>query len=526
MDAGQSLREELTRLLLWSIREVLPADLHGILNSTKDAVRPTASSRAAADFECRAAASAYARIGHAHRTGTGSTECRSEDAIEFITVSKLGLERHRRFESARALADALLDHLPAESRQLVAHARADENGKLLFCSRPHFLYMRAQGLLHCADCGLFFAGERGLRDHQLVKHQRRYEDAMEAVHVSRTQLIPFSASPSILHAAAAAATAVSGKAEVLADAVAARRNAALERRTACAHSPLDPGLIAAREGNVAALRALIGQGWDPRAATDRHGSNALLWAAGAGALDACVLLVDECGVDPRGAQQKDGRSALHWAARNGQLAVCRWLVLEKGVCVDTPTHDGTVALHWAVWQRQWAVVRWLLGEGGADLHATNSFGCNSIQWAAQSGDVPMCAFLRARGLDVGCLNCNGHSALHKAAIKGHADVCAWLVHTARLGLEHMQADEGGHTPARMARCDGHAELADWLEGEEQRMRREAAEATNRAVDAKSNDERASLAHGPDHHSALRAVSQQADELPVMTVMTPMTDPAR
>lgn len=475
-------QELLTALLRHACREVLPPAMHGILSGAKDCVRPAASSRAAGDYECRVAVSAFARLRATCHPGSSATAQRASGTVEYTTTSELGLERRWRFGSARALADALLERLPAESRALLASARADEGtGKLLFCTRAHLLHLRAQGLLHCADCGAFFAGERGLRDHQLVRHARPYEAAMEAVHVSRTQLVPFCAPPRRCapgRAAADGGPGAQGTDRSSAASVATRRNEALERRAAAARAApeLDEGLRLARDGDVHALAALIATtGWDPRTVTDRHGSSALLWAAGGGWLDVCAFLVDECGVDPGTRQRGDGRGALHWAARNGRLAVCQWLVCEKGVRVDAPTRDGTVPLHWAVWQRHWDVVIWLVESAGANLHAANAYGCNSIQWAAQAGDVRMCAWLRARGLEVGCLNANGHSALHKAAIKGHAGVCAWLVRTAGLGLAHMQPDPGGHTPARMARCDGHAELAAWLEREEGRLRSEAGE---------------------------------------------------
>ena len=92
---------------------------------------------------------------------------------------------------------------------------------------------------------------------------------------------------------------------------------------------------------------------------------------------------------------------------------------------------------------------------------------NAFQWAAQSPSaeaVAVCRWLRARGLDVRVLNCNGHSAVHKAAIKGHRAVCEWLLSAeAGLGPAHLRADRDGNTPASMARAEGHEELASWLE---------------------------------------------------------------
>ena len=162
-----------------------------------------------------------------------------------------------------------------------------------------------------------------------------------------------------------------------------------------------------------------------------------------------------------------GRTALHWAARYGHLSVCQWLV-RHGADVDAQMADGTPPLHWAVWQGRLAVCKWLVDDAGANLHALNTFGCNAFQWAAQSPStyaVDVCRWLRGCGLNAAVLNCNGHSAVHKAAIKGNRAVCEWLL-SAEGGLStaHLLADRDGNTPASMARAEGFVELADWLDG--------------------------------------------------------------
>ena len=225
---------------------------------------------------------------------------------------------------------------------------------------------------------------------------------------------------------------------------------------------LEPGLEACRSGDLARLRQLVEeQGWQPLAACDEHGSGPLLWAAGGGHLAACRLLVAH-GCMPGAAQKRDGRTALHWAARNGHVAVVTWLVRDCGCDPDAATRDGTTPLHWAAHGGHLRVLAWLLDEGGAECGTRNAYGCNAGQWAAQAGDVAVCDWLLRRGLDWRVLNRNGHSALHKAAVKGRADVCRWLLAAPRLGREHMQPDGDGNTPASMAAAEGFTELADWL----------------------------------------------------------------
>lgn len=96
---------------------------------------------------------------------------------------------------------------------------------------------------------------------------------------------------------------------------------------------LSPAFEAARSGNDSLIRQMFADGWDPHE-EDKHGSNALLWAAGGGHLNVCRFLVEDCGipVEPRASDKssasknalKRRRNALHWAARHGHLDVCKY----------------------------------------------------------------------------------------------------------------------------------------------------------------------------------------------------------
>ena len=131
----------------------------------------------------------------------------------------------------------------------------------------------------------------------------------------------------------------------------------------------DQGLEAARRGDLDTLHELIASGWDPNLATDRHGSSALLWAAGAGQLAACRFLVEQAGVDPittaqAGRRAYHGRTALHWAARNGHVDIIRYLVSRtKGVPVDARASEGTTVCIGACWKGHLNAMRWLAENG-------------------------------------------------------------------------------------------------------------------------------------------------------------------
>ena len=283
----------------------------------------------------------------------------------------------------------------------------------------------------------------------------------------------------------------------------------------------DPGLDAARRGDVETLRRLVAEnGWDPAAAADRHGSCALLWAAGGGHLPACRFLVEDCGIDPktvsqRGRRAYHGRTALHWAARNGHLDVCEYFVKTRGMDVDARTGEGTTAFAWACWRGHVRVMRWLAEEGDCSYGATNAFGCNAAMWCVQGGGggggggedegddatLAACEYVRSLGVTFRLLNANGHSVLHKAAQRGNRAVCLWLLgYDARaidgdgVGVErsrsplvdasHLAPDNEGFAPSDLARLAGDARLSAFLAARERDARAEEdADARETDLDA-------------------------------------------
>lgn len=457
--------------------------------------RPRASRRAAAggcDFQCHAPVTMFRRLEAAARASAAAHAASSSppldpeaaDAalapgetrvehhssgrgVEVTLKSQFGLARRRHHPDPVALADAILEAAdPIAMSSLVADVRVDtgdhttgrDGGVLRVLTARQLAVGAARGLLLCRACGWMFAGDKGLREHRQVKHGNSYEDSKSAVAESRMALAQlntgaFASSRVGSNSATSPSPSSSLPLPPVATAASSRNRDAL-----------DPGLEAARDGDLTTLRLLVEtKGWDPARVTDRHGSNALHWAAGSGQLDACRYLVETLGMDPAAAQPRDGRTAMHWAARNGHVVICEWLHVEHGVSADDPTRDGTTPFHWAVWTGRLDVCRWLVDVARADWTALNGYGCNAAQWAAQSGDVRTCEYLRDLGLDLGLLNDNGHSALHKAATKGHANACEWFVRVVKLGAKHMAPDGDGNTPAEMARLEGHLELATWLE---------------------------------------------------------------
>lgn len=478
--------ERLNELIVAACSEVVGPELaRRVLALPKERVRASPKASAGgADYRCHAPVTVFRKLDAMTRAsrdasgadapeppasptepGTMRASRRPDGAIDVVVVSALGVARHRTYADATQIADAVIEAMdPRALSELVADVRVELAppdaprggvGTIALLTKRRLLENGANGALLCRRCGHMFAGDKGLATHQQVKHGRSYESAKAAVAESRVALVAttqsaphqtFSPDPS--------------RANPSTSANFQRRRRAGEEKG----SPLPPGLAAARDGDLDALRELSACGvFDPTRCVDRHGSNALHWAAGSGHLGVCKHLVDACGVDAGSTQAKDGRNAMHWAARNGKTDVCEWLWREKGVSVDSRTRDGTTPFHWAVWQGHLATCDWLVNVASCDWRALNTFGCNAAQWAAQSGDVRMCQWLARLGLDMTLLNNNGHSAVHKAAVKGRRETCEWLLEKGGLGADHVAPDYYDKmTPAEMARLEGHDDLAAWL----------------------------------------------------------------
>lgn len=225
------------------------------------------------------------------------------------------------------------------------------------------------------------------------------------------------------------------------------------------------GLIAARDGDLPALQALqaTGDWWLEQ--TDHHGSSAVHWAAGGGHLVVLRWLVEI--VDPSSARRpvskrkrRDGRQPIHWAARNGCLEVLDYLLSTQEVdAAEAPTFDKTTPLHLACFGGSVAAARRLL-EAGARVDTENDWGCNSAHWAAMGGSVPLLALLAEHCAPFSVLQKEGHSPLHKAAQRGHAEATRWLLdgpyRDAAVRQLAAQPDTSGFRPSQIAEVAGHS----------------------------------------------------------------------
>jgi ankyrin repeat protein len=231
------------------------------------------------------------------------------------------------------------------------------------------------------------------------------------------------------------------------------------------------GISACAHGDIEAAVALCARGWAPQDAVDKHGNTALMWAAGAGHLSVVRWLVEEQRVEVDQAN-KQGRTALMWAAKNGQCDVVDWLFTRAGADAAAQMKDGSRAWDWAIFGGHLPTLQLLAACPRVDVHALNYFGCGAAFWAAASGNVATCQWLYDLGIDFTLVNDAGHTAVHKAAWKGHEDCLKWMLLHDRgpsLGYQlHMLAADG-RSPQDKARVNGHIAVANWLQTLEARF---------------------------------------------------------
>ena len=164
--------------------------------------------------------------------------------------------------------------------------------------------------------------------------------------------------------------------------------------------PLELG-SAARQGDLARVRELVGQGADVNA-DDGNGVAPLVYAASGGHLATVKYLVAQ------GANVSDGAASC--AVDAGHLDVVTYLV-EQGADVNAAADSGRALLHVAV--DHLAVVRYLV-EQGADVNVATVGGWTPLHEAVQRGHRDVVRYLVEQGADVNAVDMKGQTPLQLA----------------------------------------------------------------------------------------------------------------
>ncbi|XP_027008062.1 putative palmitoyltransferase ZDHHC13 [Tachysurus fulvidraco] len=133
-----------------------------------------------------------------------------------------------------------------------------------------------------------------------------------------------------------------------------------------------------------------------------------------GAFDRCKELV-EAGCDVRH-PDKENVTLLHWAAINNRLDLIKYYI-SKGAVVDQLGGDlNSTPLHWAIRQGHLQTVIQLM-RYGADPSLVDGEGYAGLHLAVLFQNMPIAAYLMAKGQEVDASDANGQTSLMLAAQK-------------------------------------------------------------------------------------------------------------
>lgn len=224
---------------------------------------------------------------------------------------------------------------------------------------------------------------------------------------------------------------------------------------------LSPIHIAAREGDIEALEAMLAEeGVEPDVA-DAEGVTPLLRAVRNGHLRVARLLL-EAGARP-GARSKTGYTPLHLAAREGDVELVSML-MQYGARADVPTEEGRLPVHLAAARGHGDALSMLLrdweayGGGGAEakgLRRRDEAGDQPLHLAVDSGSDTAALALLAAGADPNAPAGDDWLPLQKAVEQGDAALAGALLGA---GADPLKPGPGSQTPWETARQTGDQEL--------------------------------------------------------------------
>lgn len=226
--------------------------------------------------------------------------------------------------------------------------------------------------------------------------------------------------------------------------------------TAASRDQRSLGALAAVLPDLRLLRSLIGYGVNLNQA---HAGMTPLLAATRdswhGRPDAVTMLLAN-GADPRIAD-RDGNTPLHHAARSSDPGVAA-LLRDAAAEIDALNHDGHTPLGVACSAGNWRLAKYLL-ERGARCEPGEGPPALLAAAATEEDDPAGVQLLLKHKAKVDTRDGRGRSALHQAALAGHADIAEALL---AAGADLHARDEQQRTPWLEAARGGHAAVIEVL----------------------------------------------------------------
>ena len=216
--------------------------------------------------------------------------------------------------------------------------------------------------------------------------------------------------------------------DFLKDLNAESRKAALETKIKDGDDLAPPLIIAARDGNLDFVKALL-----------RYEAN----------------------TEARGTIKDDGEvkedcTALWVAAAKGHFDVVR-LLIEQNADVDGRTSTNSTPLRAAAFDGRLDIVRYLV-ENGADVNARNDFNSTPLMVTCYKGHPNVATYLVKHGANINLQDNEGSSCLHYASKGGHFQLACELL---ALGAKQTQ-NRNRLTPLLGASNNCKIEMVEWF----------------------------------------------------------------
>jgi serine protease inhibitor/ankyrin repeat protein len=212
--------------------------------------------------------------------------------------------------------------------------------------------------------------------------------------------------------------------------------------------------VAARQGNIEAVRSLIAQGAEVNARDD-HGETPLHEAASVTCIDVVQLLVAN-GADVN-AKSKNAVAPLDRASFQHDREAVAELLIRSGARVNAE-HLNNAAAGGCT-----DLIELILARG-IDVNARDEHGEMSLHAASRWGHMEIVKLLLAKRADVNARTVSpwddsGSTPLHLAVRRGHSDIALLLI---AKGANVNAKDAEGKTPLHVAAKGGHCEVAKLL----------------------------------------------------------------
>lgn len=216
---------------------------------------------------------------------------------------------------------------------------------------------------------------------------------------------------------------------------------------------------AARNGHMAVLRLMLDT--DEVDVDLKDGAKRrtpLTWAAKGGHETVVRLLIDTRKVNVN-SRDWAGQTPLCWAATNGYEAIVRLLIECDDVEVDRARKDGSTALSLAASIGHESIVRMLIG-AGANIESADQYGDTALLLAVYNGNEKVVELLLNAGANTESKDKEGSSALLLAAANGDEAIVRLLI---QAGADVNATDVHGLTALALAAEGGNEDVIELLE---------------------------------------------------------------